>query len=65
MTRLLGLSVRRSLMSLVYLALILPMKSSVQSGTGMACKYQRFLYLLKEKTMFLEQTEIFPPFYFS
>lgn len=52
MTHLLGSSVRRSSMSSACLASILPMKSSVQSGTGMACKYQRFLYFRKKMTTF-------------
>ncbi len=44
-TRLPGSLVRRSSMSSVCLALSLPMRSSVQSGTGMACKYQWTLVL--------------------
>lgn len=53
MTHLPGLSVRRSLMSLACLALMSPMRSSVQSGTGMACKYQCFLYFKKKTPTFL------------
>lgn len=43
MTHLPGSLVKRSSMLSVCLALSLSMKNSVQSGTGMACKYQRTL----------------------